>query len=872
MPSGAEIANAYIALTVKAPNIQNDIKTELGRVDTDKMGDELGRGTGRGFSKGFAAMAGVVGGATAAIANAAIGSIAGLISEASAAADAAIKFKSTLDFAGVDTKTIDALSKSTKAYADSTVYDLATVQGTTAQLASNGVKDYAKLTEAAGNLNAIAGGNAETFKSVGMVLTQTAGQGKLTAENFNQIADAIPGASGKIQESLAAAGAYTGNFRDAMAAGEITAEEFNAAIMQLGTEPIAVEAAKSTETFEGALGSLQASAVSVIATIMEKLRPAFTTIIGIIAGAVDWIGQNINWLGPLAAGIGIVATAVGIWTAAQWLLNAALTANPIGIVIVAIGALVGGIIWLATQTTFFQDVWKNVTTAIGTAATWLWENILSPVFTAIGGIFTWIWENIINPIGTLIVNYFRFWAAVALWLWENVLQPVFAAIGAVFEWVWKTIIEPIIGFISLALQGLGIVFQWLYDNVIKPVWDGISQTISTVWNWIDTNVFTPFKIGIDLIGQAFQNVAEAIGIAWDGIKAAAATPINFVLDTVWNKGLRSFWNDMVGTLGLNDMKLPEAPLVSFANGTENHVAQIAQAGAWRLWAEPETGGEAYIPLSSSKRGRSTAILADVAQRFGYGLTAYGDGGFFGDVWKNVQNAAAVAGDFLGDPVGAIQKHIIDGIIKPLMSGQNLFGQTVAGIAGNTIKALADSLKSAFPTVSGGPTLARVQAMLPGNLGISSTYRTPPENAAAGGSPTSLHMDRANPAVDIVGSVAAMNAFALHLASIGGWRELLYNNVTAPGIRAYPGHNNHIHVAKDGGVFPRLYDEGGWIPHGGMALNLSGRPEAVLTPAESQALRRGIRGNVTQNIYLQNEDPRLAARQLARETDRAFASR
>lgn len=55
---------------------------------------------------------------------------------------------------------------------------------------------------------------------------------------------------------------------------------------------------------------------------------------------------------------------------------------------------------------------------------------------------------------------------------------------------------------------------------------------------------------------------------------------------------------------------------SFADGTEQHVAQIAPAGAWRLWAEPETGGEAYIPLSPQKRERSEAILAEVARRFG----------------------------------------------------------------------------------------------------------------------------------------------------------------------------------------------------------------------------------------------------------------
>lgn len=57
---------------------------------------------------------------------------------------------------------------------------------------------------------------------------------------------------------------------------------------------------------------------------------------------------------------------------------------------------------------------------------------------------------------------------------------------------------------------------------------------------------------------------------------------------------------------------------SFARGglREKHVAQIAPAGAWRTWAEPETGGEAYIPLAPTKRNRSVGILSEVARRFG----------------------------------------------------------------------------------------------------------------------------------------------------------------------------------------------------------------------------------------------------------------
>lgn len=62
---------------------------------------------------------------------------------------------------------------------------------------------------------------------------------------------------------------------------------------------------------------------------------------------------------------------------------------------------------------------------------------------------------------------------------------------------------------------------------------------------------------------------------------------------------------------------------------ENHVAQIAPAGAWRVWAESETGGEAYLPLAPSKRARSKQILAEVAHRFGASVDFHAEGGLSG---------------------------------------------------------------------------------------------------------------------------------------------------------------------------------------------------------------------------------------------------
>lgn len=227
------------------------------------------------------------------------------------ASDAMARFEQTMGFAGVTGAEFDAARTAAKAYADATVYDLNTILNTTAQLASNGVADYESLMEAAGNLNAIAGGNADSFDSVALALTQVNGAGRLTTQDFNQLANAIPGASGQLQQALADMGAFdseTMNFRDAMAAGEISAEEFNAAIMELGMSDAAQEAATSTDTFEGSIGNLQASIENLSMGVMGALAPALTDIINSFTALVDEAAPQVEAFmaeaGPIVAELG----------------------------------------------------------------------------------------------------------------------------------------------------------------------------------------------------------------------------------------------------------------------------------------------------------------------------------------------------------------------------------------------------------------------------------------------------------------------------------------------------------------------------------------------------------------------------------------
>lgn len=108
------------------------------------------------------------------------------------------------------------------------------------------------------------------------------------------------------------------------------------------------------------------------------------------------------------------------------------------------------------------------------------------------------------------------------------------------------------------------------------------------------------------------------------------------IDSLNNRNTSSTHTVTVNEQGGTKVKKADGGVMQYyANGgvRESHIAQIAPAGTMRVWAEPETGGEAYIPLAQSKRARSEAILDDVANRFGFSLqpqnyTKYADGGHY----------------------------------------------------------------------------------------------------------------------------------------------------------------------------------------------------------------------------------------------------
>lgn len=486
-----------------------------GMDEIDKSSTKASDGTGK-----FAAIAGAVGGLVSTSVSMAVDAISDLSGDIIDASDSAQKFASTLSFAGLDTSTIDRLTASTQKYADQTVYDLSDIRNTTAQLAANGVDNYANLAEAAGNLNAVAGGNADTFKSVGMVLTQTAGAGKLTTENWNQLSDAIPGASGKLQEAMKKNGAYTGDFRDAMAKGEITAEEFNKAVMDLGMTDAAKEAATSTQTIEGAMGNLEASVVNVGMQILDSFKGPLTDAMSSLA---EGIGSLPNLFKGLVSAAGPALSQIGGVFKSSF---------------APVGQIVSGQLVPALQP-FLQSL-RNLGASVMPVLNAAFQ-AFTPVLGSLVAKLTEVGATIMTTITPVVDNMAALFQAALPMIqtlfqsWAGALQGI---IDAVFPYI-QVVISTVMNVINAIITTVMAAVKGDWDGV----WAGIGNVITTVWNGIKSvvsaganalsGIISAFSGNINTVWSGLWNAVKgAASSAWNGITGAVRNGVNSVVNTV----------------------------------------------------------------------------------------------------------------------------------------------------------------------------------------------------------------------------------------------------------------------------------------------------------------------------------------------------
>lgn len=211
---------------------------------------------------GFGAMAAIGGKAVSLVTN----SVSDLSKETIETSDSMYKLQTAMRFSGYSEAEIQRIAGATgtlKTYADKTVFSLQDVLNTFGSLSANGIKDADKLTEAVGNAVAVFGGGAQEYAGVALAFSQAMAAGALHAQDWNQIINASPQLAGGLRKELIKLNPKLGkDFKGAMEEGAITADMLGQAINNIGMTDMAKEAATSVTTFEGAMGNLEASAVS----------------------------------------------------------------------------------------------------------------------------------------------------------------------------------------------------------------------------------------------------------------------------------------------------------------------------------------------------------------------------------------------------------------------------------------------------------------------------------------------------------------------------------------------------------------------------------------------------------------------------------
>lgn len=712
----ADVGSAFITLMPSMRGFSDQIDGELGSAGRSagkqfasglSSGMDSAGASSDGLSGKMSALSGVVMGVASSIATSLINAVSGLTGEMIAASDSAQKFASTLSFAGIDDSTIKQLTESTQEYADRTVYDLTDIRNVTAQLAANGVADYAQLAEAAGNLNAVAGGNANTFQSVGQVMTQTAGSGKLLTENWNQLTDAIPGASGALQEAMRSAGAFEGNFRDAMANGEISADEFFAAVQQLGMQDVAVEAATSTSTIEGAMGNLQASVVGVGTGLIDAFKPAITGAISGIADAVSWLGENLDTIAPyatVAAGamgalaassvigqMGGLSAAVSAVSGAVTKMGASLMAIPGVQVIAVIAAVAAALVGLYQTNEQFRNAVNEAFAQIAAAVMPVLQQLqslfgslvqaMTPVVTTIASMLmpaiqflgTTIAEFAANVVSTVMPVVQQILSAIqsAMPAIQGAITTALDAIQSVWNAVWPVIksvvttvfsmIQNNISTVMGVIQGIISVVTGIISGDWSAVWNGIKQIASSIWNGIKNLVSTAVNgvksvisgaLGIiqSVWSSAWNGVKSLFSSIWNGIKGAASAGIDAVVSTV--TGIK---DRIVGFFsGAGQW------LVDSGRAILDGLGQGIQAGFDAVAGAVEDGLgfiRGLFPFSPAKRGPFS----------GHGYTTFSGKALMGDFADSIRSQAGKVAAATESVLGVAQR----GMSAQLTTTQNV---------------------------------------------------------------------------------------------------------------------------------------------------------------------------------------------------------
>ncbi|MDK1473613.1 phage tail tape measure protein [Streptomyces sp. 549] len=595
---------------------------------------------------------------------------------------------------------------------------------------------------------------------------------------------------------------------------------------------------------------------TVVPILIRLAGPIFTALFRAIGMAIGFIGTLIGWL--VTAGRAFVT--LGRWVSWLWTTAIAPAFKFIGqaarllatvLLVVVIAPIV-----IAVRT-------------LGAIFGWLWRTAIRPAFQGIGAAARWLWQAAIRPVFTAVQAQTRVLAAVFRWLWTTVVRPVFRGIGGAIR-TWWTASRAIFAAVTSFIRGpLGSVFRWLRDSVIRPVFRVIGSAITSTWQRRIRPAFTAVRAAVAAVAVAFRSARDGIRKAWEQLRGITRRPVNFIINTVYNKGIRAVWNAVVDAFGGKKLDpidglarggiLPG--MSSWRGGDDQLVPMRRGEGVYvsEAMRDPYERARLHAVNRAAMAGRS---LAPFHHMEGDGR-GHGGGFALGGIFDGIGNAASAAWDkakqgasWLKDTFGGAIKAGVKALIDPMISlipGKSGFSTALKGGA----RGMVDRLLGAGD--KGDKVVGKF--VKPVNAAIGTRYGVPGKMWASG-----FHTGTDFPAAVGTAVRAALTGRVTSTSSAGpygnhirmshaGGLTTLYAHLSRMAVDAgqsvtggrrigsvgSTGNSTgpHLHFeARRGGklINPEsLFDTGGWLMPGRMAYNGLSSPEAVLTPPQWRTL-------------------------------------
>lgn len=563
---------------------------------------------------------------------------------------------------------------------------------------------------------------------------------------------------------------------------------------------------KGSPEFERFL-SYSSEHAPLIADTLGKIATAFLDI-GQALSPVS--GPMLELLGGMASAVSTIATkapelviglwglwaatrawqlALVLWAGAMWLASIAMAAfnlvskaGPWGWIALAVIGVVAVVVLLWQKCEWFRDAVKAVWSAIQTAAIAVKDWFAGP--------------------------FARFWTKDF---------PGFFKAGWVLVKVW--VLYPIRDFFTKTIPGWA---RYLRDKFVG-FWVSLSKGVLGVWVDIKQSTLYPIRDFFtktvpgwgrtlrDKLVNAFVEAAKGIKSGWDKVRGYAKAPVQYVVDVVYNNGVRGVWNAVAGAFGA-----PKLPHFKFASGgvipgytpgrdvhrfvsptggqlelsggeaimrpeftravgsgfvgTMNSIAKSQGAQGVKAALAPVFGGNPSTPTDRSLRYASGGV---------YPVQRFADGGIFGWIkdrasdavgagsaaWNKIKEGASWLTDGLENSARAGVKHVVDPLLKRFPGMDTGFGRMIRKIPNRIIDALFGYSKEADKRGAGGIGGPRIAAALK----WAKTQAGLPYQWAGNG----------NPSWDCSGFMSAIESVIRGQKPHRRWATMAFSGRTAP---------------------------------------------------------------------------------------------